>query len=86
MDNDQKFDFASALKEIEEINKWFQEEEIDLNQGLSKFERGMKLLKECKSRLKQVENEFNVIKNEFNTEPETPEDVLPEKEEEEIPL
>jgi len=65
---DKPFDFAKALKELEEINRWFQNEEIDLDEGLAKFRRGLELIKKSKGRLKQVEIEFNEIKKEFGGE------------------
>lgn len=61
-----KFDFTKAVKEIEEINQWFQNEDIDLDVGLEKFKRGLDLIKECRTRLKQVENGFINIKNEYD--------------------
>lgn len=64
----QKFDFTKAIKELEEINRWFQSEEIDLEKGLFKFRRGLELIKKCRERLKKVENEFKEIKKEFGSE------------------
>lgn len=66
MNQDNKFDFSKAVKEIEEINNWFQNEDIDLSLGLEKFKKGLELIKKCKSRLKQVENEFTEIKKEYD--------------------
>ncbi|MBI4990691.1 exodeoxyribonuclease VII small subunit [Candidatus Gottesmanbacteria bacterium] len=68
MSQDTKFDFTKAVSEIEEINQWFQNEDIDLDEGLAKFRRGLELIKKCQTRLKQVENEFTEIKKEFNVE------------------
>lgn len=68
MTQDKKFDFTSAIAELEEINRWFQGEDIDLDEGLAKFRRGLELIKKCKERLKQTENEFVGIKKEFETE------------------
>ena len=65
MSQDDKFDFAKAVSEIEEINQWFQNEDVDLDEGLAKFRRGLELIKKCQTRLKQVENEFVEIKKEF---------------------
>lgn len=66
MSQDTKFDFAKAVSEIEEINQWFQNEDIDLDVGLEKFKKGLDLIKKCRTRLKQVENEFVDIKNEYD--------------------
>ncbi len=59
------FDFATAMKELEEINRWFQDEDIDLDQGLEKLKRAKELILQCRDRLKNVENEFVKIKDEF---------------------
>lgn len=68
MRDDTKFDFAKAVEQIEEINQWFQNEDVDLDEGLAKFRHGLALIKKCKTRLKQVENEFIEIKKEFSAE------------------
>lgn len=60
-----KFDFSTAIKELEEINRWFQNEEVNLDEGLVKFRQGVELIKKCKVRLKEVENEFEEIKKEI---------------------
>jgi exodeoxyribonuclease VII small subunit len=65
---DEQFDFAGALKKLEEINLWFQQEDIDLEEGLGKLRQGKDLLAQCRSRLKQVENEFTEIKSEMTAE------------------
>lgn len=67
----QKFDFASAIKELEEINHWFQSDEIDLDVGLEKLKQGKDLINQCRSRLQQVENEFTKIKADYKSEPES---------------
>ncbi len=64
--SNQDFDFKKSIEELEEINRWFQEEEVDLDVGLTKLRRGKDLIKKCRDRLKNVENEFVKIKEEFN--------------------
>ncbi len=59
------FDFGKSYKELEEIVDWFEQEEVDLDEGLKKFERGLQLAKACKSRLKEVENKVTQIKAKF---------------------
>lgn len=60
------FDFKKSISELEEINRWFQEEEIDLDEGLIRLKKGKDLIQKCRDRLKSVENEFIKIKEEFN--------------------
>ncbi len=57
--------FSVALQELEAINRWFQDEEIDLEEALTKLKRGKELIDQCQERLKTVENEFVKIKAEF---------------------
>ncbi len=65
---EKKFNFSEAYKEIEEINEWFQGEEIDLDEALNKYERGMELINNCKNRLKEAENRFEEIKKKYGEE------------------
>lgn len=62
---DRPFNFGEAYKELEEIIGWFEKEEVDLEEGLKKFERGLELAKGCKERLKEVENKVVQIKAKF---------------------
>ena len=67
---EEKFNFTKAYQEIEEINDWFQNEDIDLDEALKKFQRGMDLIKKCKERLKNAENTFEEIKKKYSIEEE----------------
>lgn len=79
MSQNSTFDFSKTINELEEINRWFQNEDVDLDAGLTKFRRGLELIKKCRERLSQVENEFIEIKKEFGTEEKAQEKpVLPE--------
>ncbi len=60
-----EFDFKKAYKEIEEINEWFQTEEIDLDEALSKYERAVELIGKCKERLEKSKNKFEKIKDKY---------------------
>ena len=62
----EKFNFTKAYQEIEEINKWFQQENLNLNEALEKYKRGMELIKKCKEQLKEAENKFEEIKKEYS--------------------
>ena len=63
-----KFDFSETIKELEEISLWFQNEEIDLDEGLAKFKKGAALIKKCRQHLKEVENQFFEVKKEVEEE------------------
>ena len=60
------FNFGEAFAELEKITGWFEKEEIDLEEGIAKFERGLELAAKLKSRLKEVENRVEEIKVKFS--------------------
>ncbi|HOK34708.1 MAG TPA: exodeoxyribonuclease VII small subunit [Candidatus Paceibacterota bacterium] len=62
---EEKINFTKAYQEIEEINEWFQNEDIDLEEALKKYERGMELIKKCKERLNEAENKFEEIQQKY---------------------
>ncbi|MCD6094701.1 exodeoxyribonuclease VII small subunit [bacterium] len=63
--DEKKFNFTKAYQEIEKINEWFEKEDIDLDEALEKYERGMELINKCKERLKKAENKFEQIKKKY---------------------
>jgi exodeoxyribonuclease VII small subunit len=58
--------FADKLAELEAITEWFESDNVDLNESLTKFERGMELSGELKKELQQVENRVEKIKQKFD--------------------
>ncbi len=60
-----KANFAEAFKELEDIVRWFESTEVDLEEGLKKFERGLELAKKCRERLADVESKVTRIKEKF---------------------
>lgn len=69
-----EFNFARDYAELEKITAEFEREDIDLDEGLKKFERGLELAAKLKSKLAETENKIKVIKAKFgqdkNTSPE----------------
>jgi exonuclease VII small subunit len=65
----ENLNLTRILKQLEEINSWFDsQEELDLELGLQKVKEGMQLVKASRMRLKQIENEFEEIKKTLNEE------------------
>ncbi|MDA1038336.1 MAG: exodeoxyribonuclease VII small subunit [bacterium] len=58
--------FSHSFSELEEITEWFEGDDVDLEKGLKKFERGLELAKQCKDMLKDVENHVEEIKKKFD--------------------
>jgi len=63
-----KPDFGQAFTELEQIVDWFEHEEVDLDEGLEKFERGLALAQTCRTQLQKVENRVNELKVKFGEE------------------
>ncbi|MBI5369733.1 exodeoxyribonuclease VII small subunit [Candidatus Uhrbacteria bacterium] len=58
--------FAQAFAELEQITQWFDaDDNLDLDEGLKKFERGLELASALKKKLGEVENKVEQIKGKF---------------------
>ena len=68
MKKDKKFSMNQAMKKLEEINEWFQDEDIDLDEGLQKLQEAQELTKQVKKRPSEVENKFIDLKKDFQEE------------------
>ena len=60
-----KVDFGRCYAELEQIIGWFDAGEVDLDEGLKKFERGLDLARKCRERLSEVETRVNELKLKF---------------------
>src|SRR3954454_24763141 len=63
-----KLDFASAIDKLEEINRWVQHEDLNLDEGLAKLREGKELVKLCRQKLQTVDNELVKIDQEYSEE------------------
>lgn len=67
---------TESLKKLETIVGWFDEQqEVDVEQGLTKVREAATLIKESKARLAEIENEFEAIEKEISDGDEPVEDV-----------
>jgi len=62
MTTDKKFNFSKSYNDLQKIVQWFESEEIDLEEGIGKFEEGIKIVKEMKEYLGKMENKIKEIK------------------------
>jgi exodeoxyribonuclease VII small subunit len=60
-----KLSFAKQFAELEEITRWFERDDVDLEEGIAKFERGMQLAKELKERLRTAEVKIEEVRKKF---------------------
>ncbi len=59
--------FQQSFEELEKIVHEFEQGDLDLDESLKKFERGLELAESCKKRLQDVENRVIEIKKKFNS-------------------
>ncbi len=60
--------FAEQFAELEEITRWFERGEVDLDEGLKKYERGLALAALCRDRLQEIENTVVTLKKQYDSE------------------
>lgn len=60
-----KINFEKAVEELESITQWFEGTEVDLDEGLKKFERALELASACKEKMDEFENKVKEIKSKF---------------------
>ncbi|MBI5732026.1 MAG: exodeoxyribonuclease VII small subunit [Candidatus Magasanikbacteria bacterium] len=63
-----KINFSKSYNDLQRIMEWFEKGEVDLEEGVKKFEEGLKLVGELKKYLQGVENKVKQIKMKFEKE------------------
>ena len=58
----------NKIKELEKILEYFQSDEIDLDEGIKKYEKAMKLASEVSKTLKGYKLKINEIKSKYDFE------------------
>ncbi len=60
-----KTNFAKSYSDLEKIVKWFEKDDVNLEEGIEKFEEGMKIVKDLKKYLDNMENKVRDLKKEM---------------------
>lgn len=66
MSSSTPFQFEAAMKELETIAVWFEGNQVNLDDGLAKFERGMELSAQLREHLEEVGNRVERVKAKFD--------------------
>ena len=61
-----KPDIAKLMNELDEIVRWFESDDVDLNEAIKKYERGNELIVKLKAQLKQAKNTVKKIETKFS--------------------
>jgi len=63
--------FDQALKDLEKLVEEMEEEGLSLEDGMKKYEKGMKLSRICLEKLDQAEKKIEILKQPVGENPET---------------
>ncbi len=63
-----KENLQKSLEELEKIVKELEDEDINVEESLRKFKKGVSLIKDCRSKLEGIENDFEELKKELEEE------------------
>lgn len=53
--------FEKSMEKLEDIAKQLEEDDLSLDEGIKKFEEGMKLSKKCKDILDNAEKKITIL-------------------------
>ena len=54
------------MAELDELLAWFDQPDIDLDEALTKFDKGIALSEKLKARLEKLENKITILKERFD--------------------
>ncbi len=61
-----KFNFAKSYSELQKIVEWFEStDDMDLEEGIEKFESGSELVKQLQDYLQTVEHKIKELKKDY---------------------
>lgn len=60
-----KLTFKTAYQELEQLTKEFENGELDIEEALKKFERGLELAEYCTKQISEMKNRVVEIKRKF---------------------
>ena len=64
----QKKPLKDQMAELEELVSWFEQDDLDIEQAINKFEIGSELAGSIKNDLGELENKITVLKKSFEEE------------------
>lgn len=57
---------TDQLRQLDELTKWFDQDDFDLDEALKKFDDGVALTEQIETRLKKLENKITILKQRFD--------------------
>lgn len=60
------FDFGGSMAELEQIAQYLESSQVNLDEAMKKYERGVQIAKDLKIYLKTAENRVQTLKQSFD--------------------
>ena len=64
--SDQKPNLKEKLAELETLLEWFEQDDLDIEQALAKYEKGTALAGSIREQLTTIENKITVLEKKFD--------------------
>lgn len=61
-----KNDLNQKLSELEKLLEWFEQDDLDIEQALEKYEKGQELAGSIREQLTAVENKITMLEKRFD--------------------
>ncbi len=65
--SNQNTNLKDKLHELEKLLEWFEQDDVDLEEALAKYETGSELAASIREQLNAIENKITVIEKRFDT-------------------
>lgn len=64
--SNQKTNLKDKLQELETLLEWFEQDDLDIEEALGKYEKGSELAASIREQLSVIENKITVIEKRFD--------------------
>lgn len=61
-----KNNLKDKLAELEKLLEWFEQDDLDIEEALAKYEKGSELASSIREQLSEIENKITVIEKKFD--------------------
>lgn len=64
--SNQKTNLKDKLAELEKLLEWFEQDDLDIEEALAKYEKGSELASSIREQLSEIENKITVLEKRFD--------------------
>ena len=64
--SNQKTNLKDKLAELEKLLEWFEQDDLDIEEALAKYEKGSELAASIREQLSEIENKITTLEKRFD--------------------